>query len=437
MSAPVAAPGMRRSLGRAEVTLLGINAIVGAGIFALPDDLFRELGGASPLVFVVCALGLLPIAWCYAEAARDTERSGGPYVYVRRAFGPLPGYVVGWMCFVNSIFSFAAVARIAAAYLAQVLGDGATTKEPILRAIAVAVVLGFSALNALGARPGARVAAGFTIGKLLALFVLIAVAVPAVVPARLLIPPPHGPAGFAPAIFIALFAAQGFEVAPVPAGETRDAGRVMPFAIIVSLLGASFLYVLVQAVVVGAHAGLARPSDTPLAEVALAVAPRLGQIVVWGGVISTLGFVAGNAFGTPRYAFAMAEDGYLPRALTYVSRRRGAPLGAIVATGLCAAALTASFPGRALVGISNLAVAVQYLGTCLAIGRGALVGRGWRRGLRALAAGLGILVSIWILAQGDAVERRTAFGAVALGLVIGYFSRRASLSAAAAPGGDR
>ena len=424
----------RRTLGRFEITCLGINAIVGAGIFALPDDLFREVGGRSPLIFLVVALGLLPIAWCYAVAARSTERSGGPYVYVREAFGPVAGYVVGWMCFTNSIFSFAAVARIAAAYLLRVLGLEAT--ESASRAIAVGVIALFCALNAFGAKPGARVAAAFTIGKLTALAVLLIAAAPAIVPQRLLAPAPHGWEGFGPAVFIALFAAQGFEVTPVPAGETRDAKRVMPFAILAALLGASLLYVAVQVVVVGAHAGLARPSDTPLAEAALAVAPSIGFVVIWGGVISTLGFVAGNAFGTPRYAYAMAQDGYLPRVLAYVDARRGAPLGAIAATGVIAAIMTASFPGRALVGMSNLAVAVQYLGTCLAIGRGA-----WRakpsdavegsRSVRLLAAILGTAVSAWILAQGDATERVIAAVALAVGLVLGVGSRALSRRAPA------
>ncbi len=414
---------VRRTLGRFEVTCLGINAIVGAGIFALPDDLFREMGGASPLVFLICGVGLLPIAWCYARAASRTERTGGPYVYVRRAFGPMPGFVVGWMCFVNSIFSFAAVARIAAAYTLQTT-PGLHDNEVVIRVLAVSVVVVFCAMNALGAKPGARIAAGFTIGKLIALVVLVLAAVPAVDPSRWLIAAPHGRAGLGPAIFIALFAAQGFEVTPVPAGETKDAARVMPFAILASLIGASVLYVVVQAVVVGAHPGLAAASDTPLAEAALAVAPRLGLVVVWGGVVSTLGFVAGNAFGTPRYAFAMAEDGYLPKVLAYVDPRRGAPLGAIAATCICAAILAASFPGRALVGISNLAVAVQYLGTCLAVGRESL--REDRAGkLRTLLlAASGSAVSLWVLMQGDPVERKTAAVAIGLGVIVGLISRR-------------
>jgi amino acid transporter len=410
---------MRRTLGRFEVTCLGINAIVGAGIFALPDDLFRDMGGRSPLAFLLCALGLLPVAWCYAEAARSTDRSGGPYVYVRETFGAPAGYLVGWMCFVNSVFAFAAVARVAASYLVRMFGLG--FGEAGMRSIGVGVIVVFCALNALGAKPGARVAVGFTLGKLASLLILLVIAIPAVVPARLFTPPAHGWTGTGHAVFLALFAAQGFEVAPVPAGETRDAQRIMPFAILASLIGASLLYVVVQAVMVGAHAGLATPSDTPLADVALAIAPRVGVAVVWGGVISTLGFVAGNAFGTPRYAHAMAEDGYLPRVLAYVDPIRSAPLGAIAATAIITVAMTACFPEGALFGMSNLAVAVQYLGTSLVIaylGLRPRVGQP-RRPLHVVVGVMGAAMSVWIMSAGTLVETRTAGIALAIGACFG------------------
>jgi amino acid transporter len=335
---------------------------------------------------------------------------------VREAFGPLPGYVVGWMCFANSVFAFAAVAHIAAAYVLRV--GGVPQSEPVLRAVGAGVVILFCALNALGAKPGARVAVAFTLAKLLALVTLVVAAVPAIVPARWSTPLPHGLHGVGEAVFLALFAAQGFEVTPVPAGETHQARQAMPFATLASLIGASILYVIVQAVVVGAHAGLARPSETPLAEAALAVAPRLGLVVIWGGVVSTLGFVAGNAFGTPRYAYAMAQDGYLPRALAFVDPRRGAPLGAIAATAIVSVVLTLSFSDGPLFAISNLAVAVQYLGTCLAVGWGALRG-GERRGRRFFFAVAGAAVSLWILGKGTAEERRVAFAALAAGALFG------------------
>ena len=80
---------MRRSLGLFDVICIGLNAIVGSGIFLLPDDLYRDMGGLSPLAFLFCAIGLLPIALCYAEAASRVDRTGGPYLYTSEAFGPL------------------------------------------------------------------------------------------------------------------------------------------------------------------------------------------------------------------------------------------------------------------------------------------------------------------------------------------------------------
>ena len=111
------------------------------------------------------------------------------------------------------------------------------------------------------------------------------------------------------ATFIALFAAQGFEVVPVPAGETRAPERDVPFAVLSSLAVASVLYIIVQTALVGSRAGLAQASDAPLADAALAIAPALGVVIAVGGLISTLGFVSGSALGTPRYLYAVAREG--------------------------------------------------------------------------------------------------------------------------------
>ena len=82
---------MRRSLSLFDIVCIGLNAIVGSGIFALPDDLYREMGVFSPFAFVLCAIGLLPVALCYAEAASSVDRTGGPYLYASEAFGPNTG----------------------------------------------------------------------------------------------------------------------------------------------------------------------------------------------------------------------------------------------------------------------------------------------------------------------------------------------------------
>jgi len=390
---------MRRSLGRFDITCLGLNAIVGSGIFALPDDLFRELGVLSPLAFVCCAVGLLPIAACYARAASVCEKSGGPYVYASEAFGPRVGFAVGWMCFTNSVFSFAAVAAAAAAYAARLVPElGAPLTQKLVSVLVIAL---FAGLNYRGAKPGAVAVDTFTAGKFLVLLVLVAVLFTRLDGSHFAAGPlPEGLGNLGSATFIALFAAQGFEVVPVPAGETRAPARDVPFAVLSSLTVASLLYVLVQFVLVGSGANLVS-SDAPLADAALAIAPALGIVIAIGGLISTLGFVSGSALGTPRYLFAVAQEGQLPRRLAAVHAVHQSPHVAVLATAGLAIACVVPFDYRALIGMSNVAVAVQYLATCLAVRR---LGSARPSGAAAALPWLGAAVSLWIFTEASGQE---------------------------------
>jgi amino acid transporter len=413
---------MRRSLGRFDITCLGLNAIVGSGIFLLPDDLYRELGVLSPLAFVCCAIGLLPIALCYAKAASACEKSGGPYIYASEAFGPRVGFGVGWMCFTNSVFSFAAVAAAAAAYLARLVPALA---DPITQKLtSVLVIAAFAALNYRGAKPGALAVDAFTAGKFLVLVILVSVLLGRVNTSFLTAGPlPSDLGNLGTATFIALFAAQGFEVVPVPAGETRAPERDVPFAVLSSLLVASLLYVLVQFALVGSGADLSGATDAPLADAALAIAPALGLVIAMGGVISTLGFVSGSALGTPRYLFAVATDGQLPRRLASIHARHQSPHVAVLTTAALAIACVVPFDYRALIGMSNVAVAVQYLATCLAVqrlGKGAV-----SPGLRVLSV-LGAAVSLWIFTEASRQELIWAGASLLVGAALVFLTERAA-----------
>lgn len=416
--------GLVRSLTLFDVTCLGVNATIGSGIFALPDDLYRGMGGLSPLAFLLCAIGLTPVALCFAEAASRTEKTGGSYVYAAEAFGPTAGFAVGWMCFANSLFSFAAVLGIASAYLWRFLPG---TGHPVaLKAVAVAVLVGFSALNYRGVKHGARAADLFTLAKVASLVLLVAGAIPAMEVGRFATPMPRGLSGVAEAIFVALFALQGFEVAPVPAGEANQARRNVPIAVLTTLGFSSIVYVIVQTVVVAAHGGLGAQTDTPLADAALEVAPALGAVVIAGGVISTMGFVSGSALGTPRYVYAFAADAWLPKALEAIHPRFATPHRAIVVTCAVAAAFTLAFDYRTLVGMSNVTVAVQYGATCLAVfvlrRRGGEPGS-FRAPLGPLVPLLGAAVALWVFRSATRVELAWAVGSLAAGALVAALSR--------------
>ncbi len=352
-------PAARR-LGLLDVLAIGVNAIVGSGVFSLPDDMQRSMGGFSPLSFVLCALVLVPVALCFAELSSKSDRSGGPYLYATKAFGGQVGFVVGWACYLNAFISFAANGT-------QFIDFLGLRDHVLFRPLVVLTILGLGAVNYVGVRPGALLVRLMTVGKLVAIFAFIAVAFMSFDPSRLGGPLPFGAAGVANGVYLALFPLQGFEVVPVPAGETASPRRNVPVATVGSLLFAALLFVVVQAALVGSYPGLGAESGTPLVDAARYLAPVLGLLVLVGSVVSVGGFTAGSALGTPRYAQAMAEGGQLPSAMARVHPRFGTPHVAILVTTVVTATLGAFFTYRELVGFSNVTVVFQYAVTCAAV----------------------------------------------------------------------
>ncbi len=360
------AGGAKRQLSLFDVLCLGINAIVGSGIYLFPGKLAALLGPASFLAFATCGLVAALVGLCFAEAAGSFERSGGPYVYARAAFGELVGYLVGWACWCAALLSFAAVARGVPAYLAELapaLGSGAPAA-----AVAAGIVLLLGAINLVGIRPGAITTDLFTVAKLLPLCALVGAGV-----ARGRLRPagpfaPHGLGGLPRTSFSAYFVFQGFEVVPVPAGETANPRRNAPLAVLGSLAGATFLYMAVQWVATASTPDLATAKQ-PLAEVGTVLlgGGLGGGLVAVAAVISMLGFCSGVALAGPRYVEALAEDGHLPRALARRHARFATPHAAIALTTLLTAALVVVLDFARLVDLSVLTVSVQYLATALAV----------------------------------------------------------------------
>lgn len=351
---------LRRRLSLFDVLCIGVNAIVGSGVFAIPDDMHRQMGGYSPLSFLLCALLLMPVALCFAELSGRHEETGGSYLYARNAFGDKIGFFVGWFCWANAFVSWAANITL----FVELAG---LHTFPYNKLVAVTAVLLLGVINYIGVKPGAMLVNLVVIGKLSAIFCFIGVAIFAFNPSKLGGTLPLGMAGVGQGIYLALFPLQGFEVVPVTAGETKNPRRNVPLGTLGALFFSAILFVIVQALMSSVYPDIAKPSDTPLAEAARYLGPILGTIVLVGGIVSVGGFSAGSALGSPRYAQAIAAHGLLPARLSELHPRFGTPHIAIIFTSLASAFLAAFFDYRKLVGMSNLAIVVQYVFTCLAV----------------------------------------------------------------------
>ena len=98
-----------RRLSLFDCVCIGINGIVGSGIYLLIAGLAQRAGDASVIGILTCGLLCMLIGLCFAELSGMFEKNGGPYIYARAAFGPYFGFVVGWMAMTTGVLGFAAV----------------------------------------------------------------------------------------------------------------------------------------------------------------------------------------------------------------------------------------------------------------------------------------------------------------------------------------
>ena len=152
-----------RSIGRWTMTALVINTIIGTGIFGLPAELTRLLGRASPLAMILGALGIGVIMVCFAEVASQFSESGGPYLYVRTAFGRFLGMQIGWFHLLIDMAGVATCAALFVNYLSRFLPWQLNTWQ---RALLLAIVIAIPTVaNCLGVRSGAMLSNIMTVAK--------------------------------------------------------------------------------------------------------------------------------------------------------------------------------------------------------------------------------------------------------------------------------
>ncbi|MDP1570046.1 MAG: amino acid permease [Vicinamibacterales bacterium] len=363
--APGAPPRLERVVGLAGLTAIAVNGVVGSGIFVLPATVALILGPASPVAYLVAALLTALVVLCFAEAGSRTERTGGPYVYAREAFGPFVGFQVGWLFFLTRLTAAAAIANAFVAYLG-VLWPAASAG--LGRAAVLAALIGsFAAANAAGIRHGAFLVNALTVAKLLPLLFFVGVGLAYADPSRydvLTIPPL---AGLREASLLLIFAFGGFENASVPAEEVKQPRRNVPIALLLAIAATTVLYVLIQIVTLGTYPDLAG-DPAPLASSARAfLGPAGALLLTAGAVLSTAGSISALSLVGPRILYALSVGGQFPRAFGLVHPRWHTPHVsiAVFAAATLLIAIWGSF--AQLAAASVVARLIFSAVTCLAV----------------------------------------------------------------------
>ena len=351
-------PTLHRTLGLADATLIGLGAMIGAGIFTALTPAAAAAGSGLLIGLAVAAV----VAYCNATSSARLAAlypvSGGTYVYGRERLGPFWGYLAGWGFVVGKTASCAAVA----------LTVGVYAWPAYAHQVAVIVVLAVTAINLVGVQKSARVT---TLIVVVVVAVLAAVVVSAVVwgptsnsgeLSRLWPGSDVDVYGVLQSAGILFFAFAGYARIATLSEEVRDPEHTIGRAIRIALAFTLVVYaaVAVTCLWVLGPSGLAN-SAAPLADTASAVGAHwLTPVVRVAAAVAATGSLLALILGVSRTTLAMARDRHLPAPLAAIHPRFATPHRAEIAVGIVVAVVTAIADIRSAIGFSSFGVLVYY-----------------------------------------------------------------------------
>ncbi|MEM1415460.1 MAG: amino acid permease [Myxococcota bacterium] len=353
---------LERRLGLTSVIAISIGAMLGSGLFVLPGLASALTGPSIFLAYAAAAVLVLPAALSKAELATAMPTSGGTYVYIDRAFGPLAGTIAGLGLWLSLLLKSAFALVGFGAYLA-VLVDLPLT--PTALALLALVVL----LNVMGVKKVGRVQVGVVAIALVALTGLSLVGAPAV-EARAFRPLfPAGGEGFLGAVAFVFISYAGVTKVAAVAEEVENPDRNLPRGILYSLGLVSLVYTGVTLVLVGRVPLEALQSDLrPIHTLAEAVfGPTLAAAFAVLGVITMTSMANAGLLASSRFPFAMARDQLLPGAFSWVQPRFLTPVTSIAVTALIMAAALVLFDVAKIAKLAGSFMIVAFVGVNLTV----------------------------------------------------------------------
>ena len=304
--------GLKREIGIWGLSANMVNIIIGSGIFVLPAIVAGILGPASVIAYAFCGMLMLLIMLCYAEAGSKITKSGGSYTYVETAFGRYPGFLVFMLLFIATVCAVAAVANA--------LVDTLATVFPVFHfnsmriAFFVLLFFGLATINIVGVKQGVGMVKFLTIAKLLPLILLIVFGIFYINIDNLKWAVVPGYQQVGDASLILFFAYLGGETGLSVGGEIKRPERIVPRAVILSIIFLTLFYIGIQTIAQGVLGNnLSKETAAPLATAAQIIFGPFGlTFILIGTAISMFGNVSGMTLNVPRSLFAVSRDNVLP-----------------------------------------------------------------------------------------------------------------------------
>lgn len=352
----MSSPGLSRRLGVGDAVVIGLGAMIGAGVFAAFGPAAQAAGSGLLIGLGIAAVVAFGNATSTAQLAAVHPTSGGVYAYGRAELGPWWGFLAGWGFVIGKTASCAAMALTFAAYVAPHGWE---------RPLAALAALALGAVNLFGITRTAQVAR-ILVTVVLVILALVAVAGFSAAPSAggwSAGPLEAGPLGILQAGGILFFAFAGYARIATLGEEVRDPERTIPRAIVLAFSGALLVYALIGVVALGVLGPDAlAASSAPLVDVVRAAGwDAAAPAVRIGAAAASLGALLALIAGVGRTSFAMAREGDLPRILATVDARWRVPRNAEIAVIAVVVVIVALGDVRGAIGFSSFGVLLYYL----------------------------------------------------------------------------
>ena len=380
--------GLKRCLSALDLTLLGVGAIIGTGIFVLTGiAAANQAGPAVVLSFIVSGTACAFAALAYAELAAAVGGCGSAYGYSYVAFGEIVAWMIGWILLLEYSVSVAAVANGWSGYFNNALnaiGIGlpdSLTKSPELGGIinlpATLIILILMGMLIKGAKQSAQLNTAMVFIKLLAITIFIGVAAFNVHPQNWHPFMPYGwfntlsdgkTVGVLAGASLVFFAYVGFDAVSTAVEEAKDPQKDVPIGIIASLTFCTLIYVVVAGLLTGVVPYTVLGVDHPVAFALESIGYSWASALVSTGVIAGLTTVMLVLYyGLTRIILAMSRDGLITPYLAQVSSKTQTPVRVIVITGIIMATAAGLVPLGKLAELVNIGTLAAFVLVCLGV----------------------------------------------------------------------
>ncbi|WP_046180780.1 amino acid transporter [Domibacillus tundrae] len=380
---PSKGSALKKELGAFDLTMLGIGAIIGTGIFVLTGTGALTAGPALIISFVIAALACLFAALCYAEFASTVPVSGSVYTYTYLTLGEFIAFIIGWDLVLEYLLAVSAVSVGWSGYFQSLLAgfglhiptaltaapgtiEGTTT---FFNLPAFLIVMLITFLLSIGVKQSKRVNNIMVIIKIAVVLLFIVAAAGYVKPANWEPFMPFGFDGVFAAAALVFFAFIGFDAVASAAEETKNPKRDLPIGILSSLFVCTLLYVTVSAIMTGVvpfmqFEGVAHPVSLPLQ---VSGQNWVAGVIDLGAILGMTTVMLVMLYGQTRVMFSMSRDGLMPPILSKVHKKYQTPYVATWFFGLIAGLLGAFISLDELAKLINIGTLSAFILVSVAV----------------------------------------------------------------------